>query len=157
MHPVVGRLSQTQPKRRKRLKAQEEFQKETQAQIEQIPFLDEDEEAGELDMKVAEDFWDKVIEDERLRNMKLCTTCQVRWFPRTSHCNICDNPVAMMIKVIDTGHNYRTFFFISLSGLGERFAIIVSMTLIIIATGSEIVLELETNDPSFPLCWPWCA
>ena len=37
------------------------------------------------------------------------------------------------------------------------FAIIVSMTLIIIATGSEIVLELETIDLSFPLCWPWCA
>ena len=89
-------------KAEERLKAQEEFRKETQAQIEQIPCLEEDEEAGELDMKVAEDFWDKVIEDERLRNMKLCTTCQVRRFPRTSHCNICDNPVAMMIKVIDT-------------------------------------------------------
>ena len=23
--------------------------------------------------------------------------------------------------------------------------------------GSEIVLELETIDPSFSLCWPWCA
>ena len=94
MHPVVGHLaSQTAKKAEERLKAQEEFQKETQAQMEQIPCLEEDEEAGELDMKVAEEFWDKVMEDERLRNMKLCTTCQVRRFPRTSHCNICGNCV----------------------------------------------------------------
>ena len=37
------------------------------------------------------------------------------------------------------------------------FVTIVSMILIIIATGSEIVSELETIDPSFSLCSPWCA
>ena len=37
------------------------------------------------------------------------------------------------------------------------FVTIAFMTSIIIVTGSEIVLELETIDPSFPLCWPWCA
>ena len=57
------RFSDPAKKAEERLKAQEEFQKETQAQIEQIPCLEEDEEAGELDMKVAEDCWDKVIED----------------------------------------------------------------------------------------------
>ena len=87
------RFSDPAKKAEERLKAQEEFQKETQAQMEQIPYLDEDEEAGELDMKVAEEFWDKLMDDERLRNMKLCSTCKVRRFPRTSHCNICDNCV----------------------------------------------------------------
>ena len=33
------------------------------------------------------------MEDERLRHMKMCTTCKIRRFPRTSHCNICDNCV----------------------------------------------------------------
>ena len=87
------RFSDPAKKAEERLKAQEEFQKETQAHMEQIPCLEEDEEAGEPDMQEAEDFWDKVMEDERLRHMKMCTTCKTLRFPRTSHCNICDNCV----------------------------------------------------------------
>ena len=87
------RFSDPAKKAEERLKAQEEFQKETQAQMEQIPCLEEDEEAGEFDMKEAEDFWDKVMEDERLHHLRECTTCKIQRFPRTSHCNICDNCV----------------------------------------------------------------
>ena len=87
------RFSDPAKKAEERLKAQEEFQKETQAHMEQIPCLEEDEEAGQLDMSEAEEYWDKVMEDERLRHMKMCSTCKIRRFPRTSHCNICDNCV----------------------------------------------------------------
>ena len=86
------RFSDPAKKVEERLKAQEEFQKETQAHMEQIPCLEE-EEAGCLDMKEAEDFWDKVMEDERLHHLRKCTTCKIQRFPRISHCNICDNCV----------------------------------------------------------------
>ena len=112
------RFSDPAKKAEERLKAQEKFQKETQAQMEQIPCLEEDEEAGD-DMKEAEDFWDKVMEDERLHHLRECTTCKIQRFPRTSHCNICDN------CVYDFDH---------------------------IATGSEIVLELETIDIFICVC-----
>ena len=56
--------------------------------MEQIPCLEEDEEAGELDMKEAENFWDKVMEDERLPHLRKCTTCKIQRFPATSHCTI---------------------------------------------------------------------
>ena len=47
------RFSDPAKKAEERLKAQEEFQKETQGHMEQIPCLEEDEEAGELDLKEA--------------------------------------------------------------------------------------------------------
>ena len=87
------RFSDPAKKAEERLKAQEEFQKETQAHMEQIPCLEEDEEAGEFDMKEAEDFWDKLMEDERLHHLRECTTCKIQRLPRTSHCKICDNCV----------------------------------------------------------------
>ena len=124
------RFSDPAKKVEERLKAQEEFQKETQAHMEQIPCLEEDEEAEDLDMKEAEDFWDKVMEDERLRHLRKCTTCKIQRFPRTSHCNMCKN----------CGNDFDHHCY-------------SAMMIKVIATGSEIVLELETIDTSFSLCW----
>ena len=125
------RFSDPAKKAEERLKAQEEFQKETQAHMEQIPCLEEDEEAGQLHTTEAEEYWDKVMEDEwrkrssfvfhhlvpilfclvhikfpydvvhifmwRMRSSShLVTTCKIQRFPRTSHCNICDNCVYVL-------------------------------------------------------------
>ena len=55
------RFSDPAKKAEERLKAQEEFQKETQAHMEQIPCLEEDEEAGQLHTTEAEEYWDNTL------------------------------------------------------------------------------------------------
>lgn len=116
-----------------RKKAQANFAKEMVGKIEQMPCLEEDGELEDDEMArtvgKVEQFWDEVMNDQRLRHLKHCSTCQVRRFPRTSHCKICDNCVrdfdhhCYWIGNCVGARNHRSFvcFLISLVVLGWLF------------------------------------
>lgn len=66
------------------------------SRFDKLPLPEDEEDADSLedsDFLQAEIFWQDLMNDKRLKHLKICRTCKIRRPPKCSHCAYCDNCV----------------------------------------------------------------
>ncbi|CAJ1430303.1 unnamed protein product [Effrenium voratum] len=154
--PPRQRPQDPQMKAQERQEAQEEFREEWQIRLAQMPCYEEEDEPGEGELQEAEDFWLKVMDDPRLRHLKLCSTCKIRRPPRCSHCSLCDNCVrdfdhhCYWIGNCVGARNHRPFiiFLVTTACLAWLFVVVAALDMVLTLSGYVLHHELSLGTAS---------